>query len=277
MKRITHAIAPTLLVLLLICVFTTILSRGHIIVNRYTDATWHMAVADEFARTGIFAKDPFIPEAPPFAPFGLWDFINGSLQRRFDATPEQVFVTSNAVSCTLFLLASYFAGLLATGRVICGWLSLVTISVTCAMGETTIVRAGWPFALASSFYYLLLGSLCAFSGRVSSFLTSHTVSGIRSPFLLWMSAFGMGLLLGAVFDIHAFVGLFSLAVLCVFIVIATFLAIWRHNARQLIMLAAFAAVGFLAISTPWLSYACLTARHFGSIQRPRVLFGSSAV
>jgi hypothetical protein len=37
-----------------------ILSRGHVVINRYTDATWHMVAADEFARTGVFAKDPFI-------------------------------------------------------------------------------------------------------------------------------------------------------------------------------------------------------------------------
>lgn len=92
-----------------------ILSRGHVVINRYIDATWHMVAADEFARTGVFAKDPFIQNAPRFASFGLWDFINGLIQRLFDLPVERVFVASNAVTVTLFLLASYLAGAIATG------------------------------------------------------------------------------------------------------------------------------------------------------------------
>jgi len=234
----------------MLCVFLFIVSRGHVVINRYTDATWHMAVADEFACTGAFGKYPFIPDAPAFAQFGLWDFLNGLTQRVMELQPERVFVVSNGLTAALFLLASYLAGVLATRRATCGVLSLVTISATLAMGETTIVRAGWPFALATCLVFLLLASLRLFLEQASLFLSNRRGSVIRYPVALCINACAIGVLTGVIFSLHAFVGLFG--ALAVILILLPYVALWHRSFGRVIVLAALMTISFLAVSSPWL-------------------------
>lgn len=245
-----RAIPIAVLISAMVCAFLFIVFRGHVVVNRYTDATWHMAVADEFARTGIFAKDPFIPNAPAFSQFGLWDYVNGLAHRALTLPSERVFVISNGLTSALFLLASYLAGVLATGRAAYGVLSLVTISATVAMKDTTVIRAGWPFALATCLLFLSLASLCRFLERASRFFSERSRSEIRYPFTLLTSAFGIGVLIGVVFSLHAFVGLFS--ILTVSLILLPYAFLWHRSFSRVIVLAALAAAGFLAVASPWL-------------------------
>ena len=66
--------------------------RSHVVVNRYTDSWWHIAVADEYVKTGIFAKDPFIENAQAkFAQFGLMDFSNALICKATGVNSKDVF------------------------------------------------------------------------------------------------------------------------------------------------------------------------------------------
>ena len=58
-----------------------VFTHGHTVRNRFTDAWWHIAAADEYIRTGRFAEDPFLKDVPQFAQFGLMDVATATVSR----------------------------------------------------------------------------------------------------------------------------------------------------------------------------------------------------
>ncbi len=246
-KRFINWLVIVGLLVLLALVFSYVYMRGHVVLNRYTDTTWHLAAADEYARTGVFGKDPFFVDVPPFAPFGLWDFTNGLLLRWTGRDVESILIFTNASFLVLSLLACFVAGLAASGHLVGGFLALVFIPAITFCGQATLIRGGWPFAFALSLYFLLL----ALSSRLLNSFSSARIAGhLQCKYRLIAYSVGVGVLAGIIFDFHAFVGLF--AGVHLFLAAIPLLVVWWTRRWMLLSLALGAASGFFLVAWPWL-------------------------
>jgi len=230
--------------------FAFVVTHGHVVLNRYTDSWWHVAAADEYAKTGVFAKDPFFEDTPPFAQFGLMDFVNGAVSRLTGLDTSRGFVWLVAFNVVVFLVATFAAGFQLHGRIFEGCLC-ASVSFL-AFNRLGIVGQGMPFFVAVSLVYLLMASLWHGNGV-----------WVASTFgVLWRGA-----LLGVTFDLHAFVGLvgcviaaLSLARQFAYPTLRRVLGRERdaHPAmgvtasRKALFNIAMLCVIFLAISWPWL-------------------------
>jgi len=223
------------------CCVAFVLMHGHVVLNRFTDSWWHIAAADEYLRTGNFAGDPFVQNAPPFAQFGLVEYANASISRLTGADTKQVFVFLVAFNVMVVLVSSFLAGYRLNGSVIEGCVCAVTWPFV--YSRHGIIGFGLSFFAALSLLFLLM-VLC-WSGE--SFLKG----GKRSA--LWM-----GLILGVTFDLHAFVGLVG----CVVAGVAFGLELSRvktgrrstdvESSYQLVLKAALFGLAFLAVSWRWI-------------------------
>lgn len=75
-EKLINGLAGGLFALFVIyCVFF-VLTNGNIVRNRFTDSWWRIALADEYSQTGVFAKDPFFADAPPFAGTTFEQIVN---------------------------------------------------------------------------------------------------------------------------------------------------------------------------------------------------------
>jgi len=217
----TLTIASYALLLGLVAYSTSfVLRHGHVVRNRFTDAWWHIAAAEEYARTGVFAKDPFFKEAPPFAQFGLMEFANARITHVASSQPEAVYVLLIAVQAAVFLLATFAAGTLAAGR---AWGGAVCMGVSAAMfGHHGVIGLGLPIVTALGLWTLLCAILwrkreasIAARNRQSSFGGLAMTSGITTGDFRCLEATLPGLLAGAIFDLHAFAGVASVVAVAV--------------------------------------------------------------
>jgi hypothetical protein len=113
-------------------------------------------------------------------------------------------------------------------------------------GRVTLIRGGWPFAFALSLYFLLLAA----SSRFLHAVIAADTAGKRRFLLLVVYAGGLGCLLGVVFSLHAFVGLFAGLLLLLFAL--PLLVCWWSRRWLLLSSAGAAAFGFLLVAWPWL-------------------------
>ncbi|MCX7590802.1 MAG: hypothetical protein N2255_04155 [Kiritimatiellae bacterium] len=174
--------------------FGFVLLRRNVVLNRFTDSWWHIAAADEYARTGVLAKDPFFENAPRFAQFGLMDFVTAKLARMFDQSPHRMFVFVLAADVVVFLTSAFLAGWWTGGNTFVGLLAALIWVIT--FPGSSIISIGFPFATATSLLALFIAAMLRLPG------------GRCGPVpCLWR-----GMLLGVIFDLHAFVGLMGLAV-----------------------------------------------------------------
>jgi len=205
--------------------------KRHVVLNRYTDSWWHIAVADEYLRTGLFAKDPFFQGAPPFAQFGLMDVVNAKVCALTGAVPRRVFPWLVAANGAVFLAGAFLSGYWMRRDAFAGLVSAAAWLVM--FPGHTIIGIGFPFAASIPLLVFLAVSLW---GREPG------AFGIRAG--LWR-----GMLLGVVFDLHAFVGLVGVGLVGVYAVAE----LVRHGLRRGI--AGWLAFGlaFLAVSWRWLA------------------------
>ena len=245
-----HGLASIIVAAAAVAVYGFVVAHGNVLLNRCTDATWHMAVADEFALTGRFAADPFFPGAPRFAQFSLLDATNGTIQRITGFPKERVLIHATAFAAACFVVAAYMAGLLASGSRACGLFTMFTVSAAALTRDMTLMRLGWPFNLASA----LLILLCVVASRLfvrEPGCCAQSSEADRRPVVTRIRWLALGCFAGVIFDIHPFPGLFAVAV-----VAANFLVLlsrrgWRALRRDVASLVLVCA-GFLAIAWPWL-------------------------
>ena len=187
-----------------------VLCHANIVRNRFTDAWWHIAAAEEYAVSGEFARDPFIPDAPPFAQFGLMEFLNAKLSNTFRCPPMKTFVFLIAGQTACFFIAAFLAGLLLRRRALDG---LIVSALTFVQhGHHGVIGVGLPFHAAVAIFYSLavwiLVSPMVYSGR--------RPSGGKGPWYttrLLVRCAVFGGVAGVLFDLHAFTGLLALAVI----------------------------------------------------------------
>ncbi|MGQ9661184.1 MAG: hypothetical protein ACUVWX_02465 [Kiritimatiellia bacterium] len=169
-----------------------VLARRCTVLNRFTDSWWHIAAADEYLRTGVFARDPFFEEAPPFAQFGLMDFLNAWVCRFLGTRPQEVFVPLVALNVAIFLSATFLAAYWPTGST---WTGLLSSAIWLVVFPgSAIISVGFPFPVASALLTFFLVSL----------VQLHANKARVWPWL-WRGVF-----LGGIFVLHALVGLVGL-------------------------------------------------------------------
>ena len=191
MKRGTPSwIAVCVVVGLVVYCVAFITTHEHIVLNRYVDSWWHIAVADEYAYTGAFAKDPFFTAAPPFAQFGLLDWATGMLSDVTGCRAQVLFPYVLSLSVAASLMCSFAAGYWINRRSVEGVVCMLAWLIV--FGRHTVIGLGMPFAAALPPLHLLLVSLWTRRGMYR--------------FGVW-GAVWRGLLLGLVTDMHVFVGL----------------------------------------------------------------------
>ncbi len=255
--RVSNAIAGVLAVMIMIGAGCFVYLNGHVVLNRYSDATWHLSVADEFATSGVFGKDPFIPDAPRFSQFGLWDWLNGMFVRWFRIPVDEVLVLTNAVFSVVFLSACFCAGKIMSRSSVGGLMAMGFVLVSALQGSMRIITAGWPFGLALSLYFLLLplyGRLIAGVLNTGACVgcCANAKSG-RDVIAKTGFGFALGSLVGIIFALHAFVGIFAVVIMLIVAVLAGLVAVrgWRAW-RVLSITGVAAALGFFCIASPWL-------------------------
>lgn len=231
--RILNKISLVLFVGLVICCAGFVIMRSHVVLNRYTDSWWHVAVADEYVNTGIFAKDPFIKDAPyKFAQFGLMDFCNAIICEVTGRDCKIVFPWCVAGSAVLFLVGAFMSGYWINRNMVSGLVSAFAWMLL--YPGQTIINLGFPFATAVA----LLGFLFV------SFFGNHDSE------ISWIGYLWRGLLLGIIFDMHVFVG----AVGCVMAGVWLVRAVWRNGnlTVQNIKGAVSFGVAFLLVAWRWI-------------------------
>lgn len=211
-------------------------THKNIILNRYTDSWWHIAAAEEYAASGEFAKDPFFVDAPPFAQFGLMEFVNARLSLFTGASTRDIWpwlVGWNVLAAAMvsfltgFLIRRKFSEALACGF---GWMIVY--------GRHTIIGVGMPFAAALPLLFLMLVLLW----------NGTRIAGER----LWMSVL-KGALLALIFNLHVFVGLIG----CLIVAVAFICELMeRHRSRgaliHLVIRAALMGAVFMALASRWI-------------------------
>jgi MFS family permease len=156
---------------------------------------------------GVFAKDPFIKDAPEkFAQFGLMDVDNALICKVTGLDSKAVFVWCVAGNVVLFLVGAFMAGFWINRL---AWQGLVSAVVWLLLYPgNTIINLGFPFAVSVA----LLGFLF-----VSFWVGASVGASGRSPVqgFIWR-----GLLLGIIFAMHVFVGAVGCAIAGVWFVCA---------------------------------------------------------
>ncbi len=189
--NIINKISVLLFLVLVICSVGFVLLRSNVVLNRYTDSWWHIAVADEYAKTGVFAKDPFIKDAPAkFAQFGLMDVDNAILCRIIGKTSMQMFSWCVAENVMMFLFCAFAAGYFINGKLWQGLVSAVTWMLL--YPGQTIIDLGFPFATAVAMLGFFTVVMIVRRDVACNVSTARTI--------------GLGILLGIIFDMHVFVG-----------------------------------------------------------------------
>ena len=224
-----------------------VILTGDVSKNRYTDATWHMCVADEYARTSTFAADPFVRGAPRFAQFSLWDFANGIAQRLTGIPQERLFPVSNAVVSGLFVFTCFYIGWFCYPSLLVGTFSSFAFYVIITMQtQDGLIRAGWPFQFALALYFLWFALLLKHGGA----LFSPFQRGVswRRWLLLPVS---LACLLAAMFDLHPFIALYGVPV-SLFACLAVHAPAWRTwRISRILLSIVVVSVVFVSLSWPW--------------------------
>ena len=202
-------------------------------VTPYRDLWWHVSAADEFNRTGQFAKDPFYEHAPPFTNFGLVDLTNGFIARVFGCQARTVCGITFLLGEAIFLLLAFWIGWSAGGSGAAGGLSVLAC--------WTFSRIIFPYHFAIMLVYLLYAS---FWGPCNS--VGKLVIGNWRETGPW-GAIWRGACLGLAFAIHPFAGAFAVLVLAVRL-IATF----RHEKEPAKIVLLF-LVAFI-VAAPWILF-----------------------
>ena len=219
--------------ILIVYCFGFTVTHGHIVLNRFSDSWWHIALADQFAATGIFADDPFFENAPPFAQFGLMDYVNGMTCRLFDADPARVFAFLAAVNVALALVAAFLAGHVLRGKPLDGLICAVTWAI--AAGRHGIIALAFPFRVSISLLFLLIASTWRPGGTARV-----------GP---W-GAVWRGALLGVILDLHAFVGMMGVAIMGATVLWSTWRAM-RAEARRILWCAVVMVSSFILVAWRW--------------------------
>ncbi|NQT91794.1 MAG: hypothetical protein HQ559_03460 [Lentisphaerae bacterium] len=173
-----------------ICGLLFVASHDEVVLNRFADSWWHVAAADEYSETGVFAKDPFFENVPPFAQFGFVEFLNAKISSWTGLETGRVFPFLVAVNAGLFLCAAFLAGCRLGGNAVAGCVSAVSWAFV--YPGHTFIGLGFPFNTSVSLFALFFVS-CGPWLRTKP----PTMLG-----MLWRGAF-----LGIIFDLHVFVGL----------------------------------------------------------------------
>lgn len=217
-----------------------VLSHPALVMGRYTDAWWHCAAADEYARTGVFAKDPFLAVAPQYAQFGLLEFLTAKWSVFAGLDCRAAFIGVLAMAVVAFMGFAFAAGYRFRRRVLDG----CVCGAVCAtvLGRDGVIGLGLPFALSVSLF-TFFASLMVWN------------DGPRCGGMGLMGAFLRGLLLGVIFDVHAFTGLaaglFAVAVLGVQIIRQWRLDAANGRVREYLQCAVMGS-GFIMTAWPWL-------------------------
>ena len=156
-SRLVSAGSYALFCGLVVYSFTFVWGHGDVVRNRFTDAWWHIAAADEFARSGVFAGDPFFTDTPPFAQFGLTDWTVGTLARVTGWPVPKLFVCVTAANTFVFLSAAFVSGWLLRRKSFDGLVAVLGLSAV--YGHHGVIGLGLPFALALSLLSLFLVAL----------------------------------------------------------------------------------------------------------------------
>ncbi len=236
-EKIVNWLAGGLFALFVVyCVFF-VLTHGNIVRNRFTDSWWRIALADEYAKTGVFAKDPFFTDAPPFAQFDLMAFMNAKISRVSGISTKKILTGLTAVNAAIALLSVFFAGYLFNKRILAG--CLCSIGWAVIYSKQGVIGLGLPFSAALALLFLLMALLW------------HGTGWERAGVC---KAIALGILLGVIFDLHAFIGIAGCAVAGV-----TVISCWtrfkdgftRFFHSELIKAILF-GMAFLLVSWRWL-------------------------
>jgi hypothetical protein len=180
------------------------------------DAWWHMAAADEYMRTGVFAKDPFYPNVQPFAPFGLMDWATAQLGTLMGISIERAFCILLSASILLFTLCCFRAGSLIAGDLVGGY---IFSGFALAQLETVpLPNIGLPCMTATAVLWAYATSLFGRTRRIEGGEGASDrhpppatpIDGYRDAGAV--GAAWRGMMLGLIFDLHVFVGLVAVAV-----------------------------------------------------------------
>ena len=137
-----------------------VMTHQHIVLNRYTDSWWHMSVANEYALTGEFAKDPFFSDTPKFAPFGLIDYLVAKLRLWANVDEKTGWCLVVAIGGLTLLLAGFLAGYWVNWDIVEGSISGLSTAIIYMDGSIMgVIGMGFPCWLAMALLTLLLISL----------------------------------------------------------------------------------------------------------------------
>ena len=244
----------------ILCVALAIYAAGFVvthralILNRYTDSWWHIAAADEYLRTGVFAKDPFYTDAPPFAPFGLMEFANARVCWLTGLSPKDVLPGLDVFFLILFLVGSFLAGCLVRRKVGAGFASVLVSALV--YGYEGPIRTGLAFSTTLPWLTVVI-----------VWMWNSRSSGTRASLM----ALAQGLLLGVIFDVHVFVGAFGAGA-------AGVIGLWELGRRitakdrvacvRWLQKYVVMAVGFLITAWPWVLLQLRVAPHLSGHSSP---------
>ena len=228
-----------------------LLTHGHVSQYRYTDAWWRIAVANEYVRTGEFAKDPFFPGAPPMAQFGLLEFLNAKGKTWLGIDEERGYRLLVALGAVVFLVAGFVAGYWLRGNPLDGCVSSGVSWLIC--GRQGFAGIGIGFSVAAALLFVLMATFFSRFGAGRVVEPDRLFGGYRSC-SRW-GAIWRGGLLGVVTGLHVFVGLAGVVVSAVVFVWTVYEAARRRESewgRELVK-AGWFGCAFLVVCWPWLA------------------------
>lgn len=181
-----------------------------LVLNRYRDSWSRIPAADEYLQTRTFAKDPFYKEAPPFAQFGLMEFLNAHLCRLTGWNPMCGFWVLLVLNTALFSAGNFLAGYLATRNTVAACVSMAVVPIV--IGGEAPIGTGFPFYTALSWFGVFLVCLWGVDGENRERVTAYgSLTPVRGHARALCNSFAIGLFAGVLFDLHAFVGVLAFA------------------------------------------------------------------
>jgi hypothetical protein len=233
-------------------------THSALILNRYRDSWWHIAAADEYQRTGVFGKDPFYKQAPPFVLFGLMDAANAKLSALTGWPPRITFLRLYSLNTLILLGAAFLTGYRLFRNPVAGLVSSAGVSIFC-LTEWPF-GSGFQFVTAVSLLGLFCVNLWSRPSRASHTTPSpvgHTTDDAVTvpPRGFCLRALWNGIFLGIIFDLQVFVGLVGVLIVVLTAVVDSLGCLLRKDRQRFrASLATYAlmAVGFLAVAWPWL-------------------------
>lgn len=227
--------------------------KSNVALNRNNDSWVHVAEADEYLRTGVFAADPFIEGAPPFGVFGVQELMTANIARFFTGTSEAAWSWTLALTLFLATWASFVCGVVVGRGPLAGWYAfLLWISLSGWLGfHGQMGLHGLGFAFPSSVSLLSCLIVCMLWTE-----PARRWRHLRP--LIW------GASSGALFGLHSLTGLLG-CLLIGPILLADLLrmirveplqeqdkrtARWAGTTRAIIVGLLFCA-GFLIVAQPW--------------------------